>query len=316
VSLSPHQARWLAQRFGRRARFNVPMRRLTWLRVGGPAWALVSLRRMMELEALAAWAEAEKVPCFLLGGGSNLLVRDGGLEAVVLRLCGDFRRVVVTRPRETAVLVEAMAGAPLAALCRQTAAADLSGMEFAAGIPGTVGGAIVMNAGSGGGCVADVLQGIDLLLAGGTHRSLERRELRFSYRSLAMQGIAPPAGPLPPVVLRGRFLLRQDAPGAAARRVETLLERRRASQPLDLPSAGCFFKNPGGERSAGALIDLAGLKGLRIGGAEVSTRHGNFIVNRGGATAADILALKGRIEERVRERFGIQLDTEVHIVGF
>jgi UDP-N-acetylmuramate dehydrogenase len=315
VNLAPHQSRWLVERFGRRVRFGVPMSRLTWFRIGGPAWALVTVHNLDELSGIAAWSTAEAVPCFLLGGGSNLLVGDEGVEAVVVRLCGDFKKVAIAPSAGKTVHVQAMAGAPLSGLCRKVIAESLAGLEFAVGIPGSVGGAIRMNAGSAGCCIADVLQALDLLLPGGKVLRLERQNLSFTYRQLALPDADRAAAAFPPVIVKGSFRMQRGERSALDARIEALLRRRRATQPLDLPSAGCFFKNPPGARSAGELIDLAGLKGTRAGAAEISTVHGNFIVNRGGATAREVLSLKERVEKCVLERFGIQLEPEVQIVG-
>jgi UDP-N-acetylmuramate dehydrogenase len=255
----------------------------------------------------------------VLGDGTNLLVRDGGIRGVVINLRGEFRRIrrCAFPAGDPGVCVSAMAGTRLAALCRWSARQGLRGMGFAAGIPGTVGGAIAMNAGTAAGSMQAVIEAVRVLLSPGGRGEVQSatvpiQNLDFGYRRLTWH-LDPQVDP--PLILGGRFRLTPGNPdqiSAAARRAK---ERRRCTQPLGTPSAGCFFKNPPGRPTAGALVERAGLKGHRVGGAQVSEKHANFIVNRGGASADDLIRLMEQVQRTVAERFGVKLEPEVKIVG-
>jgi len=277
-----------------------PMSRHTSFRVGGPADLYVRPADFPSLEAARAILAEAGLPVLVMGLGTNLLVRDGGIRGAVVstaRLSG--WRVDGTR-------MLAQSGSPLAALAREAARQGLSGLEFAAGIPGTLGGAVVMNAGAHGMCMADVVERVTVQGRGG-RAVLQRDELEFTYRSSSLRGRDL-------VVVEAVLNLRPSSGAEVRQRMQALLEVRRRTQPRGLPSAGSFFRNPPGV-AAGFLIEQAGCKGMRVGGAEVSPVHANFLVNLGGATAADILALAARVRERVAERFGLWLEPEVEIVG-
>jgi UDP-N-acetylmuramate dehydrogenase len=295
--------RSLEQLLGDRVRFEVPLRRLTSLRIGGPAEALAEPASREELASLLAWCAAERIPHRVLGAGFNTLVLDGGMEGVVIRLTA-FRRLE-QRPGSR---VRAEAGVSHAQVQRFCLERGLSGLEFAAGIPGTVGGWIAMNAGVPEREVQAALLEVEVMSpSGARRRHFERRALRFDYR--ALRGLAPGS-----VVVAALFGLEPADRADIRARVEGTLVRRRATQPLDVPSCGSVFKNPPGD-FAGRLIELAGLKGEREGGAQISCVHANFIVNQGGATARDVLALIRRARRAVFARTGIRLATEVRIVG-
>lgn len=277
-----------------------PMSRHTSFRVGGPADLYVRPADFPSLEAARAILAEAGLPVLVIGLGTNLLVRDGGIRGAVVstaRLSG--WRVDGTR-------MLAQSGSPLAALAREAARQGLSGLEFAAGIPGTLGGAVVMNAGAHGMSMADVVERVTVQGRGG-RAVLQRDELGFTYRSSRLRGRDL-------VVVEAVLNLQPSSSTQVRQRMEELLEVRRRTQPRGVPSAGSFFRNPPG-LAAGFLIEQAGCKGMRVGGAEVSPVHANFLVNVGGATAADILALAARVRERVAERFGLWLEPEVEIVG-
>jgi UDP-N-acetylmuramate dehydrogenase len=277
-----------------------PMSRHTSFRVGGPADLYVRPADFPSLEAARAILAGFGLPVLVVGLGTNLLVRDGGIRGAVVstaRLSG--WRVDGTR-------VVAQSGSPLAALAREAARHGLSGLEFAAGIPGTLGGAVVMNAGAHGMCMADVIERVVVQGRDG-EAVLQRDEMQFTYRSSRLRGRDL-------VVVEAALRLRPSSSTQVRQRMQALLQVRRRSQPRGYPSAGCFFRNPPGV-AAGFLIEQAGCKGMRVGRAEVSAVHANFLVNLGGATAADILALATRVRERVAERFGLWLEPEVEIVG-
>lgn len=276
------------------------MSRHTSFRVGGPADLYVRPADFPSLEAARAILAEAGLPVLVIGLGTNLLVRDGGIRGAVVstaRLSG--WRVDGTR-------MLAQSGSPLAALAREAARQGLSGLEFAAGIPGTLGGAVVMNAGAHGMSMADVVERVTVQGRGG-RTVLHRDELEFTYRSSSLRGRDL-------VVVEAVLNLRPSSGAEVRQRMQALLEVRRRTQPRGVPSAGSFFRNPPGV-AAGFLIEQAGCKGMRVGGAEVSPVHANFLVNVGGATAADILALAARVRERVAERFGLWLEPEVEIVG-
>ena len=280
---------------------NEPMSRHTTFRVGGPADVLFLPEGEEQLmEALAA-AKAAGVDTVVIGNGSNLVVRDGGIRGLVIAL-GEGMAAIA----RTGNIVTAWAGASLARVSAYAQASGLSGLEFASGIPGTLGGGCAMNAGAYGGQLSDVLVDARVLLDGGI-RTLTVEEMQMGYRtSLPLREGG--------IVVSARFALTPDDPEAIGERMRDLNARRRDKQPLNYPSAGSTFKRPEGY-FAGALIEQAGLKGRSVGGAQVSEKHAGFIVNTGGATASDILGLIRLVQDEVETRSGIRLETEVRILG-
>lgn len=280
---------------------NEPMSRHTTFRVGGPADVLFLPESEDQLLRALAIAREAGVPCIVLGNGSNLVVRDGGIRGLVIVLGEGMAAIVRTGDTLTA-----WAGASLARVSAYAQASGLSGLEFASGIPGTLGGGCAMNAGAYGGQLSDALVDARVLLDGEV-KTLTVDEMQMGYRtSLPLREGG--------IVISARFALTPDDPEAIAGRMRELNARRRDKQPLNHPSAGSTFKRPEGH-FAGALIEQAGLKGKSVGGAQVSEKHAGFIVNTGGATAADILTLIGMVQEAVRARFGVCLETEVRILG-
>ena len=282
-------------------RLDEPMSRRTTFRVGGPADVFFLPESAEQLVKALDAARAAHVPAVVIGNGSNLLVRDKGIRGLVIALGEGFAGINVDGE-----VIEAQAGASLAKLASAAQAAGLSGLEFASGIPGTLGGGCAMNAGAYGGQLCDVLIDARVLLDGEL-RTLTRDGMQMGYRtSLPLR-----AGG---IVVSARFALTPDDPGAILERMKALNARRRDKQPLNLPSAGSTFKRPEGH-FAGALIEGAGLKGRRVGGAQVSEKHAGFIVNTGGATAADILALIEIVRDAVQARSGVRLEMEVRVLG-
>lgn len=280
---------------------NEPMSRHTTFRVGGPADVLFLPESGGDVARALAAAKALGVEAYVIGNGSNLIVRDGGVRGLVIGL-GEGMSAV---SREGNV-VAAQAGATLARVSAFAQSEGLSGLEFASGIPGTLGGGCAMNAGAYGGQLSDCL--IDAtVLVNGEEQTWTAQDMAMGYRT---------SRPLREggVVLSARFRLTPDDPQAILARMKELNARRRDKQPLNYPSAGSTFKRPEGH-FAGALIEGAGLKGRRVGGAQVSEKHAGFIVNTGGATAADILALIRVVQDAVRAKDGVALETEVRIIG-
>jgi UDP-N-acetylmuramate dehydrogenase len=293
----------LAQLTGEGIRFHYPMHRLTTYKVGGPVEALWEARDLEKLKEGIRYLCMEDIPYGVLGRGSNLLVKDKGIDGVMILLNGSL---AVIKDSADKSLVWAGGGVHLTDLtnwCRQH---GLSGLEFLAGIPGTVGGAVVMNAGAFGEEVNERIKALQFVLPGGTQVEMKRSELKFSYRRLQMEG-----GKL---VTNACFSLNRATPKAVSEKMSGFLRTRKQTQPLEYPSAGSVFKNPPGDH-AGRLIEKAGLKGKRIGGAVVSEKHANFIVNKGGATATDILSLMDLVRLEVKRMSGITLETEIRVLG-
>ena len=285
--------------------FDEGMDRHTSIGVGGRADALAFPESAAELGRLVAFLRAEGVPVFFVGNGTNLIVRDGGVRGAVVSTKG-LRSVRVENRGEHRAALHAEAGASLAEVVTLAAREGLTGLEFCAGIPGSVGGGIRMNAGAWGSEMKDVLESVDWLNGGGNRVSRQRAALHFEYRSLAL-----PEGAC---ILGGVFDLARGDRGTVEGRIREILKTRSGKHPLQYRSAGSIFKNPKGT-PAGRIIDEAGLKGLTLGGARVSEMHGNFIVNLGGAAARDIIGLIERVRKTVREKRGIDLEPEVQIIG-
>ncbi len=289
---------------GSDVRFDRPMRLYTTFRVGGNAAALVRAGSLEVLRHTHAYAGAAGIPWVVVGKGSNLLVSDRGFPGVVIRLRGALAEVIGD---EGEGVLSAGGGATNRRVLDLCVCKGLGGLEFLAGIPGTAGGAVATNAGAWGGSTGEALRRVELLTEGGEVENFPAGALLFSYR-----GCSLPAGS---VVTRALFGVRREAPGRVRERIDRNLEGRRRSQPLRFPSAGSVFRNPP-EGSAWRLVAEAGLRGKRIGGAEISRLHANFIVNRGGATAEDIFSLMNLARESVLRRTGIELEPEIRTVGF
>jgi UDP-N-acetylmuramate dehydrogenase len=277
------------------------MARHVFFRIGGPADLLVVPRSVAELQAVMTILFAEPARPVILGFGSNVLIGDRGIRGVVVKIGKGLDRVQIDGTK-----VHAEAGAGLPALAVRAAQGGLAGLEFAAGIPGSVGGCLVMNAGAHGHSMDEVVEAADVLTPEGPRR-LTRQELHFGYRTSILQE-------QPWVVAAAEFALRAEEPAVIRRRLEEWLAHRGATQPIGPPSSGCIFRNPPGDH-AGRLIEATGGKGLSVGGARVSTLHANYIINEGGSTAADVLALAEQVRRRVEEGSGIRLELEVKMIG-
>ena len=287
-------------------RSNMPLADFTTWRVGGPAqWLLEPTTVNDTLEALQ-WAQHNQIPCRVIGAGSNLLIHDDGLTGLTLSL----RKLQGATVDADSGVVEALAGEPIPTLARRAARAGLDGLAWSVGIPGTVGGAAVMNAGAQGGCTADWLESVRVApLVGGESFELSRDELNFDYRHSRLQDEEL-------VVLSARFRLDPGHdPEEITRITSGNLSHRTSTQPYTQPSCGSVFRNPE-PLKAGRLIEGLGLKGSRIGGAEVSTLHANFIVNTGAATATDIDQLIQRVLQQVEAAHAVRLHPEVKRLGF
>jgi UDP-N-acetylmuramate dehydrogenase len=282
-------------------RFKEPLAFHTSLRIGGPADIFVVPQDTEDIRHALVFADREQLPVQVIGGGNNLLVRDRGLRGVILKVEGCLGRVEFHG--EEAVVG---AGVGLSALIREAAAANLGGLECLVGVPATVGGALAMNAGVPEGTIGDFVSAVYFLCADGALGEFKPATGAYDYRAFE-----PPAGA---VLVGCRLRLHRRPLAEIQRDLRQRLKQKKASQPLALASAGCVWKNPPGDL-ASRLIEKSGLRGKRLAGAEISAKHTNFIVNRGGAGAADILALMELTHERVRNHFGVSLEPEIRIVG-
>ena len=272
----------------------------TWFRLGGPADFLARPRNAEELVALLRRCRDAQVPTRILGGGSNVLVRDEGVRGVVIHLESPaFSDVTLGEGR-----IEVGSAVPLTALISQTARAGLGGLEVLTGIPGTVGGALRGNAGGRQGAIGQLVRRATVLDSNDQIQVRERDDLNFAYRSSNLDE---------PVILSAEFALEPDDPEAVVKRMRRIWIVKKENQPYGHQSSGCIFKNPAPDLSAANLIEQGGLKGTRIGGAEISDRHPNFIVAQPGATAADALALIERVRGRVWEQFGYDLELQIQV---
>jgi UDP-N-acetylmuramate dehydrogenase len=324
----------LEQRFGRRVRAAEPLARHGTFAVGGPADAWVTVAHEGDLVQLVALARLHGWPLMLVGNGTNVLYADAGARGIVARMAIDEWHLESVdgecHGQEGRVRLVVGAGVSLPKLVNDLAERGIEGLEWGAGVPGTIGGAVVSNAGAHGACVADTLESARVLFTsdGDTAtRELSASELELEYRHSRFRAArrvefddnglpmaAPRAAIEPPeMVVGARFLLRHAEPAQVRERVQRYRRHRKDTQPPQA-SAGSVFKNPPGDFS-GRLIEAAGLKGTRVGKAQISPKHANFIVNAGGATAADVVALIALARQTVRERFGIDLELEVELRG-
>ena len=296
-------------RFRGEIRRNEPMSRHTSYAIGGPADVFAVPVDRNDLAALLQEASEKKLKCFVLGGGTNLLVRDGGFRGIVISL-QRMQAIKIEREYRSIggafTVVFAEAGVPLQKLLSFTVDEGLTGLEFTTGIPGTVGGAVCMNAGTALGEFGDVVDSVTLLSPEGNIVTRGREEMRFGYRTSAI-----PEGH---AVLDVRIVLRRADRENIQEHVREILRTRKQWQPAGLPNAGSVFRNPQ-EASAGKLIEAAGLKGETVGGAQVSEKHANFIVNRGNARASDVLALMEIVKQKVLQIHGVRLEPEITIIG-
>lgn len=289
----------LVSGFEKIVRQDVPLAERTWLGLGGPAAFYAEPNTLDELAALVRRCRNEDVPIRLLGGGSNILIRDEGVQGMVVALtAAEFTDIRMTGARLTAG-----GGAKLAHAISESVRAGLAGLEPLVGIPGTVGGALHGNSGTRGGDIGQWACQATVLTRAGELHVREREDLVFAYRQSSLDEL---------VILSADFQLERDDPVQLTKRMQKQWIIKKAGQPLSHQKAACVFKNPRG-MSAGMLIDQAGLKGTRVGGVEVSNRHANFLIADDGATAQDALRLIDMIRSRVAERLGVELETELEI---
>ena len=279
-----------------------PMKKHTTFRIGGPAEYLILPQTAEEIADVVKLCRQEEIPWSIVGNGSNLLVADEGVRGVVIQLLRNFNQIQVEGCQ-----IRMQAGAQNAAVAKRALDASLTGFEFAAGIPGTIGGAVVMNAGAYGGEMKDILKEVTVLDQNGMIRTIPAEELELGYRTsiIARKGY---------VVLEAVIVLKTGDPKEIKAAIDDLKEKRVTKQPLEYPSAGSTFKRPEGY-FAGKLIMDAGLRGFSVGGAQISEKHCGFVINKGNATAKDVTELMDETKKIVMEKFGVALEPEVKRLG-
>ena len=279
-----------------------PMKKHTTFRIGGPAEYLILPQTAEEIADVVKLCRQEEIPWYIVGNGSNLLVADEGVRGVVIQLLRNFNQIQVEGCQ-----IRMQAGAQNAAVAKRALDASLTGFEFAAGIPGTIGGAVVMNAGAYGGEMKDILKEVTVLDQNGMIRTIPAEELELGYRTsiIARKGY---------VVLEAVIVLKTGDPKEIKAAMDDLKEKRVTKQPLEYPSAGSTFKRPEGY-FAGKLIMDAGLRGFSVGGAQISEKHCGFVINKGNATAKDVTELMDETKKIVMEKFGVALEPEVKRLG-
>ena len=282
--------------------YDEPMKKHTTFRVGGSARALVEPGSAEDVKSVVEFCKNEQIPYYIVGNGSNLLVSDKGYDGVIIHL---FKNMSAMRIEGNKVYVQA--GALLSKVAVQAGRKGLTGMEFASGIPGTIGGALVMNAGAYGGEMKDILESVTVLTPKGEQKKLYKEELQLGYRTSVVKEKGY-------IVLEAVLNLKKGDPEAIKSRMDELKEQRVTKQPLEYPSAGSTFKRPEGY-FAGKLIQDAGLRGYQVGGAQVSEKHCGFVINKENATATDVVNLIHDVQRIVYEKFQVQLDTEVKFLG-
>ncbi|MCI7814524.1 MAG: UDP-N-acetylmuramate dehydrogenase [Lachnospiraceae bacterium] len=280
-----------------------PMKSHTTFRIGGPADYFVTPHTADEIKRLILMCKRENIPYYVVGNGSNLLVSDRGIRGVVIQIFKNFNEIVL----EESGVIRAQSGALLSKIANFAKEQHLAGFEFAGGIPGTVGGAVMMNAGAYGGEMKDVLKGATVLDREGNIFFLSKEELDLSYRHSII-------GEKGYIVLEAWIALERGSKEAIEEKMEDFKLRRVTKQPLDCPSAGSTFKRPQGY-FAGKLIMDAGLRGFSVGGAQVSEKHCGFVINKGNATSADVEELIREVQRIVKEKFGVELEPEIKKIG-
>lgn len=286
-------------------RYGEPMKNYTSFKIGGPADIMVFPQDLQDLANLLHIADEENVSLFILGKGTNILVKDGGIRGIVVNLQRFDKIMIESEDENGEAVVFAEAGVSLSRLLNFTASHGLTGLEFAAGIPGSVGGAVFMNAGSFNGEIKDVIRQVRMMDLKGNVIEIDREDIRFGYRTARL-----PKG----IILGGSFALHKNNSKKIKDKITALIGSRKEKQPVGARSAGSVFKNPA-KGFAGAMIESVGLKGYRIGDAEVSEKHANFIVNKGRAVAKDVIKLIKKVREKVRREKGVGLQLEIKIIG-
>lgn len=312
-AILPEEKKRLLQTFADDVVFDEPMSAHTSLGIGGPADVFVAVRDKAGLADIISWTREIGLPYHVLGRGTNLLVGDAGIRGIVILLKGDFCEIRKKKTADGHVMISAGAGAGLGALCEFAISEGLCGLNFAVGIPGTVGGAILMNAGAHAGSISNCISAIRIMTHEAKQVCLADHQISWSYRK--MESGLPESKGRPSVVYKGLFAVSTGDNEKLRREANEFLAQRKKNQPIGVKSAGSFFKNPPGSMSAGELIERAGLKGVSVGKAQVSSAHANFIINTKDASADDVFELMEMVQKKVLKAFGVKLEPEVKIAG-
>ncbi len=281
---------------------NEPMAAHTTFKIGGAADIMITVKSIDELQTAVNACKASDIPVMILGNGSNLLVSDNGIEGAVITLDGDFKKITVDGD-----IITSGAGAKLSRLCCVALENSLTGLEFAYGIPGSVGGAMYMNAGAYGGEMKDVALSVTALTPDGEIREVPAQDLQLGYRTSVFKTNGD-------IILFSKYKLEKGDQDAIKEKMDDVMDRRKTKQPLEFPSAGSVFKRPEGA-FAGTLIEQCGLKGKTVGGAQVSEKHAGFIINIGGATCDDVMGLVKLVQDTVKAETGYFLEREIIRTG-
>lgn len=305
--LSPNQQEKLKTLLKGELLFEEPLAKYTSLKIGGPAQILFYPADLEDLSKALHWCKASDLPYFILGNGSNLLIRDGGIKGLVCKLSKGLNQIDIKEDEKSEdVFIEVEAGYSLAKLVELSKQKGWTGIESLFGVPGSVGGALVMNAGTREGEIGARVEEIQVMNSDGDIRKIPAKRLHFEYRSLKLNRSE--------ILIKAKLKLKKANPEEVAERIQFFQKRRFETQPLDQANVGSIFKNPP-KKFAAELIEELGLKGVRVGGARISEKHSNWIVNEGGATAQDVLALIGLVKDKVKETSDIKLEVEVKVVG-
>lgn len=297
----------LAEQLGQTVKYNRTLKEYTTFKVGGNASVVIELSDAAAACRLFSDINRRGLPCYILGKGSNVIADDNGYSGIILHIGNGMSQIFLDESDKDGETVVCESGVSLSSLCRFALEHSLGGLEFAWGIPGSVGGAVYMNAGAYGGEIKDVIESCTAADRNGNAVKLSAEDMKLGYRSSMFE-----SGEF--LILSAAFRLKKCDAGEIRAKMDELIEKRRLRQPLEYPSAGSAFKRPAGSY-ASLLIDQCGLKGLSVGGAQVSTKHSGFIINTGGATSADILSLAEQVRERVKAETGYILELEPKLLG-
>lgn len=304
----------LRQLFPERISFGVPLSGFTSMGVGGPADALLMPSCPHDIEKAIRWCSSNNIFWSILGGGTNLVVMDDGVRGLVIAVTRSFGGFE-SESLDDVTRVRIKAGTSLSAVCNWAADNGLKGLEFAAGIPGSFGGAVKMNAGTSKGWISDILESVTVVTPSGDIEIIEKDDIEASYRTLKLRNVPGPGDVCGSIIVEATVLLKKGLSSELQAEIKKSMELRKKSQPLGYKNSGCIFRNPENSLPAGKLIEMAGLKGAVSGGAMVSDVHANFIVNTGNASANDILNLMDIVRTTVRDKFSVTLESEVIVAG-
>lgn len=307
----------LSELFAERIIFGKPLANMTSMGVGGPAEALLIPSSTEEIRQAVQWCRTNSIPWNILGGGTNLVVRDEGIKGLVMALTRSFSGLTHETADIYSVRARIKAGTTLSSVCCWAADNGMQGLEFAAGIPGTFGGAVKMNAGTPEGRISDILETVTVITRDGEVITADRNknQIDAGYRKMSFTGIGRPGDECGAIITEATIILKKGIAEEIKAKTKKSIEQRKIKQPLGQKNAGCIFRNPDNAPPAGKLIEMAGLKGRKTGGAEISPIHANFIVNTGNARAADIIELMNAARTEVLEKFRVRLEPEVIIAG-